>query len=89
MKYYENYKKLDKLTNKKKLTGESSSNTVSIGLGGEEDFQIGALQQTESLGLLPCCMGLVKGSNSDASILNIKGHKFGDKYIEAISTGLK
>ena len=33
-------------------------------------------------------MGLVK-SNGDPSVLNIKGQKFGDKYIEAISTGLR
>ena len=76
---------MDKLASRKKLVSESlcfpAINT------GEDDPPIGALQKTEKLGLLPCCMGLVK-SNGDPSVLNIKGQKFGDKYIEAISIGL-
>jgi hypothetical protein len=46
------------------------------------------LEATEHQKVLPCCIGFIK-SKGDSSILNIKGHKFGDKYIKAMSIGLK
>jgi hypothetical protein len=33
-------------------------------------------------------MGFIK-STGDANVLNLKGQKFGDKYIKAISAGIK
>jgi hypothetical protein len=33
-------------------------------------------------------MGFIK-NNGDSNVLNLKGQKFGDKYIAAISAGIK
>lgn len=46
------------------------------------------LQQVEKQGVLPCTMGLVK-SKGEFSVMNVKGQKFGDKYVKALSAGLK
>lgn len=46
------------------------------------------LEAAESQEVLPCCMGFIKTSG-DSNILNLKGQKFGDKYIKAICAGLK
>lgn len=68
--------------NKKKLSSEVTAPF------GDDDPPIGALQKADILGILPCRMGLVK-DQGDNSILSIAGQKFGDKYISAISAGLK
>ena len=70
---------MEKLANKKKLLVESMCQPVN-----DEDPPIAALQKTDALGILPCCMGFVK-TTGDNSVISLKGQKFGDRYFSAIS----
>ena len=55
LKYYQNYKNLKKILSKNQLNSDLSG-TISI----DRDPSTLVLEETERLGILPCCMGLVK-----------------------------
>ena len=46
------------------------------------------LDKTKEKDLLPMCLGLIK-YKGDPSILNLTKYNLGDKYISAMSAGLK
>jgi hypothetical protein len=82
-KYYSNYKNLSKLLSLKKL---NAINTILPAL--QHDPSTLVLEEIQNLGVLPCCMGLVK-NRGEESVLNVKGQKFGDKYLKAVAAGLR
>jgi hypothetical protein len=86
LQYYANYKRLNKLLSLRKLPALRAKPLPLPAL--DPDPSISVLEQIQALNLLPCCMGLVKPSGSP-NILSVKGQKFGDHYLKAVSTALR
>ena len=81
--YYEKYKTLNRTLQKRDLNRYSSNSEVRI-----ESPMISLLEKSESLRILPLCLGLVK-SKGDMGTLNVSDYNLGDRYIIALAAGLK
>ncbi|CAD8076826.1 unnamed protein product [Paramecium sonneborni] len=74
--YYQTYKKITRIKEQNKLFAIQNS------------VQTNLIIKSEQLRLLPCKMGLIK-QKGESKVLAIENHKFGDKYVEVLSEGLR
>lgn len=90
LKYYKEYKRLEKTLLKKEFNNSSAVNLHNPPkeIAAYESPSVSLLEKSEALKVLPLCFGLIK-SKGDATILNLTNYNLGDRYIIALAAGLK
>jgi hypothetical protein len=90
MKHYKEYKRLEKTL----LRKDFNNSAINLNCNppkepvATDSPSVSLLEKSESLRVLPLCLGLVK-SRGEANILNLTNYNLGDRYIIALAAGLK